>query len=1618
MPDLRPLRDDLQRRRAQAAHLLHVAALEGSVTSPDLRQNRAAQAELLEQFISSTTDERLGLLDHAVPLVLFPVRLETRFQPAGPVASVEELLLRVYPDDVHVDGHEPLLTEAEWDAGRAYWNRVGEDATSAEVERRAWEWLSGQLGPARARWVARQTEGEDADPGLRPSGWSRGARTSALPDQWIAALEWADASGTPTPQQEVVPFPHPVPDPLPVGPSALDAGEGVLGEDALEALWNDASPSTLVPGMRWMLDFEQAVLAGMAVRIDLRSRPALLQHVRSGGALRRVLVYGVKATQKSGEAAARLQSLFEAHGFTGGLGFPLQGTPTNNSDGTPAGYRPGAPSSPAARSDTSPPPLPEDSNASVVAHAFGFAVGAGSAPDVFVAAPHAAAREQHDAAQMNAALWEPTWGRYIERLLAVEDPEARREVRLHFRDYVRGRGPLPILRVRSQPYGLLPVLPLGDWRAADEHEHALHGRIVDILNKLWPVWLSSALGEEQPGYQSTTGARPLDPNFTGAPRAGREVSRDPYADFLEVLGMDAHAVSAHGRLLVHRALLPELIQGAFAQPAGGVDRLLTALGAQDGPLAWTLFAPNGTFPVVPPAPLVRYATGADPLPDPNLTEQDLVPEGGLTYDALIKLVKLEGVPRVARVGPMRYPMRLYREYPVVRVNTSVPDDPQWVESPPNPLLFSLLRQGTFVAFARLAVDGLRQVGALEDEQRTPVLSAPVFDPTTHTFPLVERCIEAVLEGKRERLVMPLREEDRGLFSEEALEEVDAFWEGLQHLIKVGKNEVPRLELLLREALGLASYRLDAWITSYATRRLRTLREHRPRGLHLGGYGWVENLKPSGGKLDSDGFIHAPSVNHATTAAVLRSGYLAHRDEATGEHPLALDLSSERVQAALKLLEGVRAGQPLGALLGYMFERGLHESHGDLAPLILAARKVAPLVAGKLASDERDDEDRVAAHETVAPTQVVDGLTLLRRYQEDAGGLIGDIKSEASSSLSSAAEAVGQELEALANAVDAVSDLCMAESVHQMALGNPARTGASLDAIARGEAPPPEFDIVRTPRTGRALTHRVVVLGAAPTPPSTFGTDVAGLRWARADAAPFLNEWVGKLLGDLSRVRCRAELLLAEGPALWGGFVSLADLTLSPIDLLYLGATAEQAQQGELEQRVAQHVLRQHTPVGHDPATLRVQLVFGEEALVGSGAPSGTVGFAAFLEVVQAVRAVVTGARPLQARDLILPEDLPLTEATPSLGQDDAELKARADRAACQFGHAVQALRTAFGAPLTEADLNTLGVAPAELQAPPALEELPAVCGTLTASPPSLLDLPPTHDVAAAAAALDRPALQDLEGVRESILTLSHFGVQGAVPRSLVGATEADHAALIEQAHSLMQELRERVSSIALSILEEANPDPAKQLRTVFGRGFMVLPRFQPRNAEALGRTFGRSLALQHEVPHASATWLQRMAHVRERTAQMTQALLYAEAITEAVHLRCEVGQLPHADDATWAALPPVQEQPAQLSLVAHFPDPEAVSRIGGAALTGLLVDEWVETLPNSSETTAVTFQYDAPGARPPNTILLAVSPALDRQWTEDLLQEVIDGTLDLAKIRAVDPDTLQGVGHLLPAMYF
>jgi hypothetical protein len=216
-------------------------------------------------------------------------------------------------------------------------------------------------------------------------------------------------------------------------------------------------------------------------------------------------------------------------------------------------------------------------------------------------------------------------------------------------------------------------------------------------------------------------------------------------------------------------------------------------------------------------------------------------------------------------------------------------------------------------------------------------------------------------------------------------------------------------------------------------------------------------------------------------------------------------------------------------------------------------------------------------------------------------------------------------------------------------------------------------------------------------------------------------------------------------------------------------------------------------------------------------------------------------------------------------------------------------------------------------------------------------------------------------------------------------------------------------------MEEKQAHDLALLQLVFGKDFLVLPTIKLLNSNELANSFAASNILQGNDPLAAVSWFQRVARVREAVARLERVLLYAEALGGDA-LRFQVGQLPFKQNDRWIGLPTFNKPLAGglISLVAHMTSEIDFHR----SLAGLFIDEWVEAVPNASEITGVAFHFDGPGARAPQSILLAVSPNDQQTWDLDTLEAILLETIELVKFRAVDPDALGEVGHFLPALYF
>lgn len=571
--------------------------------------------------------EAIAGLRPEVPIVLFPVRLETRFirfeQPVDRddlPDLVGELRVRIYPDGILTDSHEPLLSESELALGRRYWRKAWQDAG----EQDAWSLLVAELSTPRAAWVVRRCRPTNiqafptepgaatapvfADLDTRPANWQRTPEARLLPDRWVVAAV-PDRAVTAGERERYHVTSAAVAEPLALTLSLGTDAQGVAGDRI-----------TLADGLQvddeilWTFDFNRAEEMGMAVRI-----PLIEEDFTHGFA--QVLVVGMNTSLTPDEARLQLEALFDSHHYSRGLAFIQQGTPTNNTAGRAAGYPPADPRGIESFRVERGAPLTAAGGDGV---AFMRALGLPAS-----AADHLAGadlQEQRSARAMAAALWPTTLGYYLRQMMVSEldvpdqpadlSEETIEKLRHHFIELIRGRGPFPAFRVGDVPYGLLPVSDLTNARpdpadspadAAGEFENRMRMILAELRANM----------------------RNLSRRY--APHIGRSADAD--ADLMDTFRMDASSREVYIRPVVGEAVIDNITRMA----GGDVDRIREPI-EMDIPIdpGGPIDEPGG--PVVDPAGglTLRTLLGfGDDFPDtinPESGEDGVVPrppgEGG------------------------------------------------------------------------------------------------------------------------------------------------------------------------------------------------------------------------------------------------------------------------------------------------------------------------------------------------------------------------------------------------------------------------------------------------------------------------------------------------------------------------------------------------------------------------------------------------------------------------------------------------------------------------------------------------------------------------------------------------------------------------------------------------------------------------------------------------------------------------------------------------------------------------------------------------------------------------------------------------------------------------------
>jgi hypothetical protein len=377
-------------------------------------------------------------LDARFPIALLPVRLETRL--AG-----TQLKIRIYPDEIFADTHEPGLTSAEVADGAAYVASIG---TAGEPQR--WAALVAAYTAPRAAWIARASAAGSSM--TRAESWTRAAH-AVLPDSWLVRVVRGGETFTRTVES--------VRSPLALTVSPVP-GAQVPVSDAL----------TVDAELKWTLDFAEATAAGMAIAIDLTTPDA-----GSGAATPEagidVFVVGVNHDGEDA-GAARLRALLDAHHYTRGFGFVAAGTPTSNSGDATAPEDPNGAHA-FALERGAPLVAPDDhSNGERFATLLGLPTLPGERVAAVEHVDGAARQDEAAAAAMSASLWPVTLGYFLEQMMTPSfDAATIAAARAYFLANVRPGGPLPAFRVGRVPYGLLPAMSLTRYAPDSRLSYAL-----------------------------------------------------------------------------------------------------------------------------------------------------------------------------------------------------------------------------------------------------------------------------------------------------------------------------------------------------------------------------------------------------------------------------------------------------------------------------------------------------------------------------------------------------------------------------------------------------------------------------------------------------------------------------------------------------------------------------------------------------------------------------------------------------------------------------------------------------------------------------------------------------------------------------------------------------------------------------------------------------------------------------------------------------------------------------------------------------------------------------------------------------------------------------------------
>lgn len=1037
------------------------------------------------------------------------------------------------------------------------------------------------------------------DPVTTQHSWTQAPQVRQFPDRFVVL----GFNGT---TQTLEAIGSPVTLPLYTGPDP-SADPNV---DPTACIHPDGADLFVPDQLQWMVDFDRAVAAGMALAIPLTA-----DQYASG--FTRVIVLGLQLSTTADEGPAALQELLAHHQWSRSGFFVLpQGTPAHNATGSSAATTPEDDADSSFDDRLGRPLFTPTSDPTQKSDGQWLAEFLRLDP-AFVAGVHASGGvDQMHARAMQTALWPATFGYWMDTLFtpnpgttSIFSDAVIESTRSFVTSYVSGRGPLPAIRIAGQPYGILPVTAFSriQWFAQDDRlRNPFLASLYNLLRQLDADWAT------------------MSQNAAWIGKSG-----DPQQTLLDIVGLTPSSVEYYSR---------------NAESRDQLFNMFNRFGL--GPV-WFTALENQNLPATAVALLQRLGYTGTALPD-------LLNHYFLTDNPQITTI-IDDRP-LSETAPIRIytpDKRNYIQWLIDAATASLDalrQESGFIDNQtPQALLYLWLRHALLLGYYKTSYNLHSSAGFLSSSELLAMRVEPTFVHVAETAGTTESRFGALyktdsrITGSPTELISDFI--TARLFEAPEAADFSAQLAALEILVNASTAQ---LERAFAEHVDVCSHRYDAWllglVNQHIQQQLAAVQEKQQRGgIYLGAYAWVEDLRPSidrrtPAQLPSDlaaqfpgtaplmtdaqsgGYIHAPSIPQADAAAILRAGFIAAQADGDSSGELSVNLSSDRVRVALSLIEGIRNGQSLGALLGYQFELALHDSYtlAEVDKFIYPLRLHFPLVANALASTSTQSDPTVTI-EAIEARNVLDGKKLVDQitasgitaYPWGASGLPPAAPNEQIALDGAAA--------ALRNSYDAIADLALAEGVYQAVQGNYDRVASTIAAYTTGNFPPTP-GIVDTSPPGIGLTHRFAVQFRPGLTASAGATP-------RAQAEPAIDDWLSHMLPPLDHIACTVSWTDPITAASQQHVVTLADIALDPIDALYLLKPDNVQAMAEMDDRVQRYVFATWSP--RPDASITIQYMtaaVGQFSVFESG------------PLLRNLRSLLTQSRPLRASDVLRAND--------------------------------------------------------------------------------------------------------------------------------------------------------------------------------------------------------------------------------------------------------------------------------------------------------------------------------------------------------------------------------------------